>query len=235
MENNIDFDAILRPFVSNEPSRFSIHKPFVSGDWTAATDGKVLCAVPTDIFVRDDYEREKVPELDKIWGDGALMPVPKRVSLKSLALPPLDERLKVLGTPPIVPDREYRDCRACNGTGRCKCKCKGEHACGKYCDKGKVLTKGSIAKQDTYRRSNGLYKERAAAFEKEYVWLLGVPLEYSQLHKMCAAAANASQKSLTFLAIGPPDKVVIAESGPLRFAVMPPRVDKRHCAKLNVR
>ena len=92
---------------SEQFGRTNLTTPFSRGNWTYATDGKVMVRIPRRA---DIPERGDAPHVERIW--------PKEVPLQFVPV-----------VPTRLPEREYVQCDMCDGRGSrhdcpdCQCRC----------------------------------------------------------------------------------------------------------------
>jgi hypothetical protein len=110
---------LLKTFCSTELYHPTITSPFSSGDFTYATDGRILLRVPRVAEVQrvDDALAKRCDNIFTQW--------PSVGDWK-----PLPDPFTVLDPP--------RDCSKCDATGRHECTCGHEHPCGKCGGNGRI-------------------------------------------------------------------------------------------------
>lgn len=115
-ESEID----LRPFCGTEVTRVYLMKPFSRGDWTYASDGRILVRVPRRASVPDDADNSA--SVEKIIAEH---PLPALRPFRGVKIPDAKSEeiecreCKGRGTEHDCPDCTC-DCQECEGTGKCE-------------------------------------------------------------------------------------------------------------------
>jgi hypothetical protein len=115
----------MQRFCSSDVTRPQIHTPFTGGEWTYATDGRILIRVPAIPGARTDHFPK---DYDKVVPDG--------FGMEAVEFPPgwnefFEERV-VCGDCEGSGRMKY--CESCVGEGEVECECCGQMA---YCNECK--------------------------------------------------------------------------------------------------
>lgn len=98
----------LQPFCSTDEKRQLLHKPFSRGEWTYATDGKIMIRVP---LIEGVMASDIAAEQCFITTPAQEVPIPD-----------------------FIPEPVTRECQKCRGEGECRClSCGSDFGC-KSCD-----------------------------------------------------------------------------------------------------
>lgn len=126
----------LEPFCSKDENRASISEPFSHGEYTFATDGRVIIQVDSADNPAEPY-RSQEPGPDGRYTHGVALEAVRQVGKWDHA--EITDWLPVTLPPPVFEQCDEcegtgklkkRKCEECEGDGRCECDCGNEHDCG---------------------------------------------------------------------------------------------------------
>ena len=130
----IDKDLLSR-FCSIEEFRDAINQPWSEGEFSYASDGRVLVEIPR---LADVPESEIAPKNVRKTILDATMPANAQYQT-------LDEELRK----EIVSLSPVKSCPQCGGTGRCQCRdCRANHHCGRCEGSGDVVATFTYKEQE---------------------------------------------------------------------------------------
>lgn len=113
----------LKPFCSTNPTRsVALGQPWSAGEFTYATDGRILVRVPSRADVPENPKAPKTEHIVHLFDDN-----PHAGEFRHL---------------PEFTKPQITECESCKGSGQCECpRCRDEHACGACDGTGKVEEK----------------------------------------------------------------------------------------------